>query len=115
MLKIWEEILPKKQLWDHLDTFRDNLTTWFNGQSKMPDLVHSHLPDQEDVGVHLANLLGVPLVHTGHSLGPQKKGSARNYFLLNKFVKHITLRDELMLKKKYLQMLIWLLQAQIMK
>ncbi len=68
-----EEYIPKEQLWDYLDSFMDNLTTWFNGQSRMPDLVHSHYADAGYVGVHLANLLGVPLVHTGHSLGRDKR------------------------------------------
>ncbi len=65
--------IPKEQLWDHLDSFMDNLTNWFNEQSRMPDLVHSHYADAGYVGVRLANLLGVPLVHTGHSLGRDKR------------------------------------------
>jgi len=39
----------------------------------MPDLVHSHYADAGYVGVRLANLLGVPLIHTGHSLGRDKR------------------------------------------
>lgn len=68
-----EEYIPKEQLWDYLDSFTDNLTNWFNGQSRMPDLVHSHYADAGYVGVHLANFLGVPLIHTGHSLGRDKR------------------------------------------
>ncbi|MCW8848668.1 MAG: HAD-IIB family hydrolase, partial [Melioribacteraceae bacterium] len=68
-----DEYIPKEQLWDHLDSFMDNLTTWFNGQSRMPDIVHSHYADAGYVGVRLANLLGVPLIHTGHSLGRDKR------------------------------------------
>lgn len=68
-----DEYIPKEHLWDHLDSFMDNLTNWFNGQSRMPDLVHSHYADAGYVGVHLANLLGVPLIHTGHSLGRDKR------------------------------------------
>ncbi|MCB0747700.1 MAG: glycosyltransferase, partial [Ignavibacteriae bacterium] len=68
-----DEYIPKEQLWDHLDSFMDNLTKWFNGQSRMPDLVHSHYADAGYVGVRLANLLGVPLIHTGHSLGRDKR------------------------------------------
>ncbi len=37
------------------------------------DLVHSHYADAGYVGVRLANLLGVPLIHTGHSLGRDKR------------------------------------------
>ena len=68
-----DEYLPKEQLWDHLDSFMDNLTNWLNTQAHMPDLVHSHYADAGYVGVRLANLLGVPLIHTGHSLGRDKR------------------------------------------
>lgn len=68
-----EEYIPKEQLWDHLDSFMDNLTNWLNEQEHMPDLVHSHYADAGYVGVRLANLLGVPLIHTGHSLGRDKR------------------------------------------
>lgn len=68
-----EEYIPKEQLWDHLDSFMDNLTSWLNEQPRMPDLVHSHYADAGYVGVRLANLLGVPLIHTGHSLGRDKR------------------------------------------
>ncbi len=68
-----DEYIPKEQLWDHLDSFMDNLTNWLNVQPSMPDLVHSHYADAGYVGVRLANLLGVPLIHTGHSLGRDKR------------------------------------------
>jgi len=68
-----EEYIPKEQLWDHLDSFVDNLMQWLNEQPRMPDLVHSHYADAGYAGVRLANLLGVPLVHTGHSLGRDKR------------------------------------------
>jgi len=67
------EYLPKEQLWDHLDSFSDNLADWFNHQGYLPDLVHSHYADAGYVGVRLSNLLGIPLVHTGHSLGRDKR------------------------------------------
>jgi sucrose-phosphate synthase len=68
-----DEYIPKEKLWDHLDMFWDNLTAWLKEQAKMPDIVHSHYADAGYVGVRLANLLGVPLVHTGHSLGRDKR------------------------------------------
>ncbi|MCB1734641.1 MAG: HAD-IIB family hydrolase [Gammaproteobacteria bacterium] len=67
------EYLPKESLWDHLDSFMDNLVDWLNAQRRMPDLVHSHYADAGYVGLRLANLLGVPLIHTGHSLGRDKR------------------------------------------
>jgi sucrose-phosphate synthase len=67
-----ESYLPKEQLWDHLDSFTDNLQDWFNEQSRMPDIIHSHYADAGYVGVRVSHLLGLPLVHTGHSLGRDK-------------------------------------------
>lgn len=68
-----EEYIAKEQLWDYLDSFMDNLVKWLNEQPRMPDLIHSHYADAGYVGVRLANQLGVPLIHTGHSLGRDKR------------------------------------------
>ncbi len=68
-----DDYLPKEQLWDYLESFTDNLVNWLNTQPRFPDLVHSHYADAGSVGVRLANFLGVPLLHTGHSLGRDKR------------------------------------------
>ncbi len=68
-----EEYLPKESLWDHLDSFGDNLVHWLNEQGRMPDLVHSHYADAGYVGVRLSGLLGIAQLHTGHSLGRDKR------------------------------------------
>jgi len=68
-----DEYLPKEQLWDYLDSFTDNIVNWLNEQPRKPDLIHSHYADAGYVGVRLASLLGVPLAHTGHSLGRDKR------------------------------------------
>jgi len=68
-----QEYVAKERLWDHLDGFMDNLVATLNEQGRMPDLVHSHYADAGYMGVRLSNLLGVPLVHTGHSLGRDKR------------------------------------------
>ncbi|MGD2129204.1 MAG: HAD-IIB family hydrolase [Lysobacterales bacterium] len=67
------EYIPKEQLWDHLDSFTDNLVHWIREQPRVPDIVHSHYADAGYVGVRLAHLAAVPLVHTGHSLGRDKR------------------------------------------
>ncbi len=67
------EYLPKEQLWDHLDSLMDNLVNWLNEQPRRPDIVHTHYADAGYVGVRLSNLLGIPLIHTGHSLGRDKR------------------------------------------
>ncbi|GAB0150174.1 MAG: HAD-IIB family hydrolase [Marichromatium sp.] len=68
-----DEYLPKEQLWDHLDSFVDNLSVHLHELNRWPDIVHSHYADAGYVGVRLANLTGAPLVHTGHSLGRDKR------------------------------------------
>ncbi len=65
---------PKEELWDYLDNFSDNLLSYLNDQLDTPDLIHSHYADAGYVGTSLANQLGIPLVHTGHSLGRSKRG-----------------------------------------
>ena len=67
------EYIRKEQLWDHLDSYMDNLADWLRKEPRMPDLVHSHYADAGYVGVRLAHHLGIPLVHTGHSLGRDKR------------------------------------------
>jgi sucrose-phosphate synthase len=68
-----EGYLAKEQLWDHLDSFADNLASFFRDGNSQPDLLHSHYADAGYVGAHLANQLGIPLIHTGHSLGRVKR------------------------------------------
>ncbi len=65
--------IPKEELWDHLDAFADNLIDWLGSQPERPSVIHSHYADAGYVGVRVANLLGLPLVHTGHSLGRDKR------------------------------------------
>lgn len=68
-----EDYIPKEQLWEYLDTFADNLAVYFAESTRLPDLIHSHYADAGLVGSHIANLHGIPLVHTGHSLGRVKR------------------------------------------
>ena len=68
-----EEYISKERLWDHLDSFADNLAVFFQEQGSPPDIIHSHYADAGYVGSRLANLLGIPLIHTGHSLGRVKR------------------------------------------
>jgi sucrose-phosphate synthase len=65
--------IAKEALWDYLDMFTDNLHAWLKAQRRTPSLVHGHYADAGYVGVNLANLLGVPLIFTGHSLGRDKR------------------------------------------
>jgi len=62
----------KELLWPHLDEFVDNCIRYIRGQKWIPDVVHGHYPDAGYVARHVAQLFGVPLVYTGHSLGRSK-------------------------------------------
>jgi sucrose-phosphate synthase len=64
--------IPKEELWGHLDAFTDELFSWLHHQRRRPDLLHSHYADAGYVGVRLSHLTGLPLIHTGHSLGRDK-------------------------------------------
>lgn len=65
--------IRKEELWDYLDYFTDNSLAFLNSQEQAPDILHSHYADAGFVGVRLSNLTGIPLVHTGHSLGRDKR------------------------------------------
>jgi sucrose-phosphate synthase len=65
--------LPKEQLWNYLDSFADNLLDYFRNQPRMPDILHSHYADAGYVATKLNLQTGIPLIHTGHSLGRDKR------------------------------------------
>ncbi|MGZ8137480.1 MAG: glycosyltransferase, partial [Methylococcaceae bacterium] len=68
-----EGYIRKEELWDYLDSFADNLLGWLHRQRRWPDILHSHYADAGYVGVRLAHWTGLPLIHTGHSLGRDKR------------------------------------------
>ena len=63
----------KEVLWPYLDGFTDEALQHLRRVGQVPDIIHSHYADAGYVGARLAQLLGVPLVHTGHSLGVDKR------------------------------------------
>jgi sucrose-phosphate synthase len=65
--------LRKEVLWPHLDSMADQALKHIRGMGRVPDIIHSHYADAGYVGARLAGLLGTPLVHTGHSLGREKR------------------------------------------
>jgi sucrose-phosphate synthase len=65
--------LRKELLWEYLDQLIDRTLHFLQKEERLPDLFHSHYADAGYVGVHLSELLGIPLVHTGHSLGRVKR------------------------------------------
>jgi len=64
--------IAKESLWPHLDTLADNVYEWMHNQTRLPDIIHTHYADAGYVGVRLSKATGIPLIHTGHSLGRDK-------------------------------------------
>jgi sucrose-phosphate synthase len=65
--------LRKEVLWPYLNDFVDKALHHIRHLGHVPDVVHSHYADAGFVGSRLASLLGIPHIHTGHSLGRVKK------------------------------------------
>lgn len=65
--------LRKEVLWPHLDNFADELLKHLRQIGKLPHVIHTHYADAGYVGCRVAGWLGIPLVHTGHSLGRVKQ------------------------------------------
>ncbi len=63
----------KEVLWPYLEAFTDEALQHLRKVGQVPDFVHSHYADAGYVGARLSQLLGVPLIHTGHSLGVDKR------------------------------------------
>ncbi|MDZ7764658.1 MAG: glycosyltransferase [Melioribacteraceae bacterium] len=66
--KIYQEEL----LWPHLEEFVDKSIKYIKSKEELPDIIHSHYADAGYVCTELTKFFGIPLVHTGHSLGRNK-------------------------------------------
>jgi sucrose-phosphate synthase len=64
--------LRKESLWPYLDQLVDRALLFLREQKRLPDVIHSHYADAGYVGMQLSQLLGIPQIHTGHSLGRSK-------------------------------------------
>ena len=65
--------LRKELIWPYLDQMVDRCLYLLRQQGRLPDLIHTHYADAGYVGQQLSTLLGIPQIHTGHSLGRSKK------------------------------------------
>ncbi len=63
----------KEHLWGYLDHLVDRCLTLLGESVGLPHVLHSHYADAGYVGTQLSRILGIPLVHTGHSLGRVKR------------------------------------------
>ncbi|BBO66496.1 sucrose-phosphate synthase [Desulfosarcina alkanivorans] len=64
--------MRKELLWPYLEEYVDKTIKFIKRHRAMPDIVHGHYPDGGYVGMQLADILGLPFVYTGHSLGRAK-------------------------------------------
>jgi sucrose-phosphate synthase len=65
--------IRKELLWNHLDVLVDRMLAHFRQRRRIPDVIHSHYADAGYVAGELSRLLGVPQIHTSHSLGRVKQ------------------------------------------
>ncbi len=65
--------LRKEVLWNYLESFIDQTLPYFRQLGQTPDVIHGHYADAAYIGSILANLLGIPFIFTGHSLGLVKQ------------------------------------------
>jgi sucrose-phosphate synthase len=70
--------MRKELLWPHLDEFVDKTIKYIRQQKMIPDIVHGHYPDAGYVAMQLADIFGIPLIYTGHSLGRSKLKNLMN-------------------------------------
>lgn len=63
----------KELLWPYLDEFVDNVIRFNRENSLEPDLLHGHYADAGYVARKLSQMLNIPYVFTGHSLGRSKQ------------------------------------------
>ncbi len=64
---------PKELLWDHLDEFIDKTIRFNEKQGDFPDVVHGHYADGNFIAHEISEMLGIPFLATGHSLGINKR------------------------------------------
>ncbi|MEO0601273.1 MAG: glycosyltransferase, partial [Myxococcota bacterium] len=67
------DYLPKEKLWDLVDDYVDAMVAHLHTQERLPDVLHSHYADAGYIGARISHIFGIPLLHTGHSLGRIKR------------------------------------------
>ncbi len=64
--------LKKEALWPYIEMFVDQTLVHFR-RTGLPDIIHGHYADAGLAGAQLAQLLHIPYIFTGHSLGRVKR------------------------------------------
>ena len=65
--------LRKEVLWPYLDEFAEGVLKHFRRVGRLPDLLHAHYADAGYIGTKLSQILELPMLFTGHSLGRVKR------------------------------------------
>ncbi len=65
--------IRKELLWNHLEEFVDKSIKYIKNVGRLPDIIHGHYADAGYVCTQLTQFFGIPFIHTGHSLGRDKK------------------------------------------
>ncbi len=63
----------KELLWNSLEEFVDKSIKHIKSAGRLPDVIHSHYADAGYVCTEITKFFGIPFIHTGHSLGRDKK------------------------------------------
>jgi len=64
--------LKKESLWPYIEMFVDQTLSHFR-RAGLPDIIHGHYADAGMAGAQLSQLLHIPFIFTGHSLGRVKR------------------------------------------
>jgi sucrose-phosphate synthase len=64
--------IKKVDLWPYLGEFIENTKVYIKEIGRAPNILHSHYADSGYVCTELSRELGIPQVHTAHSLGKPK-------------------------------------------
>jgi sucrose-phosphate synthase len=70
--------IRKELLWDYLEEFIDKSIKHIKSNARLPDIIHSHYADAGYVCSELTKFFGIPFLHTGHSLGRDKRRKLLN-------------------------------------
>jgi sucrose-phosphate synthase len=65
--------IRKELLWPFLDEYVDKTLRFLKSENNLPDIIHGHYADAGKIAMELSNILGLPFIFTGHSLGRVKK------------------------------------------
>ena len=67
--------IRKELLWGCLEEFVDKSIKHIKSRGRLPDIIHSHYADAGFVCTELTKFFGIPMIHTGHSLGINKRNN----------------------------------------